>query len=201
MSLPPWDTDPIYVAGDEPEIVGPTRIGTLFGCLIVIAVAAATIAVIALSVLAITAPRSAAAVSTGDRMTVGARPSSGAPRAAIGPGMGEDPIAGGAPLPAGGQIGTAIEGGWISQADPSHGSRYLAIRAERGTWVRICGPAACRTMVSTDYGPSSRIRPTRIADVALVVWRDICDLPDHRGLCEGSIEYVEAPELPATDTE
>jgi hypothetical protein len=99
-----------------------------------------------------------------------------------------------------GHIGTAIEGGNISQA-VGLGSRYLAVRAPRGTLVRLCA-ARCVVMTSTDYGPSSKIRPPRIADVALGVWLRVCDKPASAGICSGSVEYLgSAPALPPTDTE
>jgi hypothetical protein len=97
-------------------------------------------------------------------------------------------------------IGTAIEGGNISQA-VGLGSRYLAVRAPRGTLVRLCA-ARCVVMTSTDYGPSSKIRPPRIADVALGVWLRVCDKPASAGICSGSVEYLgKTPAPPPTDTD
>lgn len=93
------------------------------------------------------------------------------------------------------------ERGRLNQADPSHGSRYLAVRAPRGTWIRVCAKR-CVVMASTDYGPEAGTG--KVADVALVVWRFVCQRADSRGTCPGSITWpVEAPtpSLPATDVE
>lgn len=95
-----------------------------------------------------------------------------------------------------GFIGTPMFGGGINQAAPSHGDSYLAIRAPRGTLVRICA-VRCVTMRSTDYGPKDH---SKIADLALSKWRYVCDLPASRGVCEGTLEFVDDIALPATDT-
>lgn len=100
-------------------------------------------------------------------------------------------------------IGTALMFGNISQATPSHGKNYLAVRAPRGTWVEVCA-TRCVTMRSTDYGPSSKIRPPRIADLALNLWLKICNKPAHVGICEGTIEFLPEPPnptAPPTDVE
>ena len=84
--------------------------------------------------------------------------------------------------------------GW---AVPSLGALYLAVRLPRGTVVTVCGPGACWTTRTTDYGPSSRIRPSRVADIAVGHWREVCGLSPSRGLCRVTI--VRTPMAPATD--
>ena len=84
--------------------------------------------------------------------------------------------------------------GW---AVPSLGASYLAVRLPRGTVVTVCGPGDCWTTRTTDYGPSSRIKPPRVADIAVGHWREVCGLPSSRGLCRVTI--VRTPMAPATD--
>ena len=86
--------------------------------------------------------------------------------------------------------------GW---AVPSLGARYLAVRLPRGTGVTVCGPGACWTTRTTDYGPSSRIRPSRIADIAVGQWERVCGVSRSRGLCRVTITPL--PPGPPTDTE
>jgi len=86
--------------------------------------------------------------------------------------------------------------GW---AVPSLGALYLAVRLPRGTVVTVCGPGACWTTRTTDYGPSSRIKPSRVVDIAVGHWREVCGLSPSRGLCRVTI--VRTPMAPATDFE
>ena len=86
--------------------------------------------------------------------------------------------------------------GW---AVPSLGARYLAVRLPRGTGVSVCGPGACWTTKTTDYGPSSRIRPSRIADIAVGQWERVCGVSRSRGLCR--VQITPLPPGPPTDTE
>ena len=116
-----------------------------------------------------------------------ARPSSGASHEAAIPATGAvAAIPSDAPL-----TGNA---GW---AVPSLGASYLAVRLPGGTLVTVCGPGACWTTRTTDYGPSSRIRPSRVADIAVGHWREVCGLSPSRGLCRVTI--VRTPMAPATD--
>ena len=82
-------------------------------------------------------------------------------------------------------------------AVPSLGASYLAVRLPRGTVVTVCGPGACWTTRTTDYGPSSRISPSRVADIAVGHWREVCGMAPSRGLCRVTI--VPTPMAPATD--
>lgn len=100
-------------------------------------------------------------------------------------------------------IGSPLEGrkGIIAQATIG-GPNYLAIPIGPGHLVKICGPAACLTLRSTDAGPNhERLVAGRIADVALGHWKTICGLPQSRGTCRGSWQTLDSPPLPATDTE
>ena len=88
--------------------------------------------------------------------------------------------------------------GW---AVPSLGASYLAVRLPRGTVVTVCGPGACWTTRTTDYGPSSKIVPPRVADIAVGQWQRVCGLPSSRGLCRVTILVGGLPIAPATDIE
>lgn len=101
-------------------------------------------------------------------------------------------------------VGTALLAGRANYAAPSHGSSYLAIRADRGTLVKICGAGSCWTTRSTDYGPAKRTGD--VADIALVRFAEICGWSVARarqmGECDVTIEFLgESIVLPATDTE
>lgn len=82
---------------------------------------------------------------------------------------------------------------------------YLAIPCKTaenvpcGLVVELCGPAACEVLRQTDYGPSQRRHPDRIADVHPAMFAKLCGVPPSAGLCDGSWHVVEAPALPATD--
>lgn len=82
---------------------------------------------------------------------------------------------------------------------------YLAIPCQRngvhcGLLVRLCGPADCRVMRQTDYGPSQQEHPDRIADVHPAVFEELCGVPARLGLCPGTWTAV-TPTLPPTDEE
>jgi hypothetical protein len=79
--------------------------------------------------------------------------------------------------------------GIASQAGESHGPNYLAMREPRGTKARICGAGDCMT----DYGPSARIRPKRVADIAVGHWERITGLPRSRGLGQVTVTILSRP--------
>lgn len=56
-----------------------------------------------------------------------------------------------------------------------------AMRLPMGTRVRICGQAGCIERVVSDYGPSSRIRPLRVADLYRPDFFAICGCPASAG--------------------
>jgi hypothetical protein len=120
---------------------------------------------------------------------------------------GVEGIADASPEPTG-EVGSVAEGrkGIIAYATIG-GPSYLAIPIGPGHRVKICGPAACWTTVSTDAGPNhERLVAGRIADVAVGQWERICGLPRTSGTCRGSWHTVDAGDVggptvtpPATD--
>jgi hypothetical protein len=83
--------------------------------------------------------------------------------------------------------------GIASQAGESHGPNYLAMREPRGTKARICGAGDCMTLTVNDYGPSARIRPRRVADIAVGHWERITGLPRSRGLGQVTVTILSRP--------
>ena len=83
------------------------------------------------------------------------------------------------------------------------GPRYLAIRAKRGTLVRITGPGGEWVTRSTDYGPAKGTGD--IADIALGEFARLCgwtvEFAREMGECEVTIERLGDIALPETDTE
>lgn len=98
------------------------------------------------------------------------------------------------------EIGSVLLGGKASWMPEKYGPDYLAMRLPKGTEVRICA-ATCLDMVVKDYGPSSRLYPDRIADIAVIRWEQICEIPRRWGICEITVEYGGGPRatLPPTD--
>lgn len=207
--LDPRDADPRHVDEDDlwdPQanawvprqsglltIILSLAFGVIAGILLVLAIVAVA--------GALTAPRSGALPS----IPVAAERQSGAPPAAVSPSLSAARLVaanGGAPSPEV-ELGTAIEGGILAYAAPSHGSRYLAIPEGPGHRVRICVGGRCLDRVSTDAGPALfRQREGRIADVSFVdfAWLCSCD-PQIRGTMPGSIELLGSfATPPPTDT-
>ena len=94
--------------------------------------------------------------------------------------------------------------GFASWASPAIGRSYLALREPRGTVARLCGPGGCWTAAVTDYGPSARIRPARVADIAVGQWERLCGVPRSFGLCFVTVTIISRPGVPlapSTDTE
>jgi hypothetical protein len=63
---------------------------------------------------------------------------------------------------------------------PAAGPRYLALPMGPGWRVRICGPASCDTVTSTDAGPEKWLqRPphNRIADLSTELFEQLCAPP------------------------
>lgn len=151
--------------------------------------------ILAVLVLLLAAPRTAADVIPADsEPSRNLRPQLGAPQPV---GVVPTGLPAGAPSPTG-AIGTAFMGGWISWAEPELGGDYLATRFPRGTLVRICA-VECLVRVTTDFGPSAAIDPPRIADLAVLDWEFLCRLPRERGVCRGTVETIAPVKLPATD--
>lgn len=97
------------------------------------------------------------------------------------------------------EIGSVLAGK-ASWMPAKYGRDYLAMRIPKGTEVRICA-ATCLDMTVNDYGPSKRIHPDRIADIAVGRWEHICGMPRSRGFCRVTVEYGGGPRvtLPPTD--
>jgi len=79
---------------------------------------------------------------------------------------------------------------------------YLAIPLGPRVHVRICGPAACRDMVSTDAGPNrERLQAGIIADVSWQRFETLCGVPARMGRCPGSWTVTTGARmtLPPTD--
>lgn len=77
---------------------------------------------------------------------------------------------------------------------------YLALPIGPGHLVRVCGPARCLTLVSTDAGPNRQsLLAGRIADVSVELFRKLSGLPASAGLFRGSWRLT-IP-LPETSTE
>lgn len=87
------------------------------------------------------------------------------------------------------RIGTVLIEGKASWMPAKYGSGYLAMRIPRGTRVTLCGNGGCWTTRVNDYGPSKRIHPDRIADIAVGQWERICGLDRSAGLCRITAEY------------
>ena len=84
-----------------------------------------------------------------------------------------------------GRITHMGRGGWPVE--------YLAIPLGPGHRVEICGPAACRVMVSTDAGPNrERILAGVIADVSWQRFETLCGVPASYGGCPGSWTVTDA---------
>ena len=99
--------------------------------------------------------------------------------------------------------------GVISHMGPGYGADYLALPCKTPAnthcrlTVELCGPARCRVMTQSDYGPSQRIHPDRIADVSEATFEYLCGCDSSRGVMRGSWRVVDpAPRLtlPPTDT-
>lgn len=67
-----------------------------------------------------------------------------------------------------------LPGGIVAYADPTYGTRYLAIPEGPGVTVRICTDH-CIVRISTDAGPAlSMQRLGRVADLSYVDFADLC---------------------------
>lgn len=164
-----------------------------------------------------TAPQPGASVATGSvgapaQVQVGAsgpRPS-GAPTSEPGaierPGQGEtsrgSSIVG---APADTRIAGRLDPAIGREGDIAHsGSRtpYVAIPLGPGIRIRVCGPADCLEVTSTDAGPNhDMLVAGRIMDLDIGRWEQVCGVPATFGLCPGSWIRVTGPQLtpPATD--
>lgn len=79
--------------------------------------------------------------------------------------------------------------GIASWMPEKYGARYLALPEGPGHRVRICA-ARCIVLTSMDTGPVRRIYPDRVADLSVVLWERVCNLPRSHGLCRVSITVL-----------
>ena len=93
--------------------------------------------------------------------------------------------------------------GKASWVRASLGSRYLALREPRGTVATVCGAGGCVTRVVTDFGPSKRVHPDRVADLSAADFVKVCGEPLSVGTCPVTVTLDAEPNvpLPQTDTE
>jgi hypothetical protein len=99
-------------------------------------------------------------------------------------------------------LSSVTRSGTIWWASESFGPSYLALPIGPGHTVRLCGPAGCLVMRSTDAGPALfRQREGRIADLAVDKFEQICGVSRRFGSCPGSWTVVDPIQLPSTDTE
>jgi hypothetical protein len=218
---PPWDPDPLHVSEDVAyrPLAHVPRGNARTGCTLVVVLAAAlgfAAGVFTHAVLA--APRSAQ-TTAGDlsrpsaELTEAPRygvssPTASSTASASGRGT-EQPRT---PSPSAahreqppaplGTVGPARTAqplervtytGVASWMPAKYGRDYLAMREPRGTVVELCGPGGCWTAAVNDYGPSKRIHPDRIADVAVGHWEAICGVPRSLGLCPVSATIRSRP--------
>lgn len=113
---------------------------------------------------------------------------------------GPEGMAGGAPQTLDPRVGREGEITHIGDDHPWP-EDYLAIPLGPGVQVRICGPAACADMVSTDAGPNrQKLLEGVIADVSWQRFETLCGVPARMGGCPGSWTVI-GPRLtlPPTD--
>lgn len=73
--------------------------------------------------------------------------------------------------------------GRASWVRASLGTAYMAARLPRGTRLTVTGPHGAITARTTDYGPSSKIRPVRVVDLSRAWFSRICGDPILLGTC------------------
>lgn len=83
--------------------------------------------------------------------------------------------------------------GIASWMPEKYGPTYLALPQGPGFFVRICG-ATCVELESMDTGPNQRIHPDRVADLAVVLWEQVCGVPRAIGLCPVTVELMDSIE-------
>lgn len=90
--------------------------------------------------------------------------------------------------------------GTITHMGAGYPASYLALPIGAGHRVRICGPARCLTLTSTDAGPDrAMLQAGRIADVSVQTFESLCGCPSSRGTFQGSWKLV-GPSIPLPET-
>ena len=96
--------------------------------------------------------------------------------------------------------------GTVTHMGSGYPANYLAIPIGPGHRVKVCGPARCLTLTSTDAGPNrAMLQAGRIADVSPELFERLCGCPSSRGVFTGSWrvaggEARTRATLPPTDT-
>jgi hypothetical protein len=80
--------------------------------------------------------------------------------------------------------------GVASTYGDGYGPGWIALPQGPGIRFRVCGPAACLTLVSTDKGPDQRIFPDRIVDLPVWAFERVSGQPWRRGLASVSVEIL-----------
>ena len=77
-----------------------------------------------------------------------------------------------------------VRTGLASTYGPAYSEAWVAIPQGAGWRIRVCGAGGCRTLVTTDTGPTI---PDRIVDLPVGAFEAICGVPWTRGLCRVSL--------------
>ena len=77
-----------------------------------------------------------------------------------------------------------VRTGLASTYGPAYSEAWVAIPQGAGWRIRVCGAGGCRTLVTTDTGPTI---PGRIVDLPVGAFESVCGAPWTRGLCPVSL--------------
>ncbi len=77
--------------------------------------------------------------------------------------------------------------GIASHYSAAYSEWWVAIPQGPGYRIRVCGAGGCRTLLSTDTGPTV---PGRIVDLPIHAWEAVCGVPWWYGLCPVSVAIV-----------
>ncbi len=89
------------------------------------------------------------------------------------------------------QIGAVVRAGLASNYGPAFSEWWVALPDGPGWRFTVCGPAACRTLVSTDSGPDRAMqRQGRIVDLPVGAFSAVCGAPWTMGLCQVSVTLI-----------
>jgi hypothetical protein len=70
---------------------------------------------------------------------------------------------------------------------------WTAIPEGPGYRIRVCGPADCAELLTTDAGPDQRIHPDRVVDLDVPTFEDVCGVPWRMGTCPVSVTILRVP--------
>lgn len=84
-----------------------------------------------------------------------------------------------------------VRSGIASTYGPGWSERWVALPDGPGWRFRVCGAGGCRTLVSTDAGPSLAMqRAGRIVDLPIYAFEAVCGVPWSMGLCQVSLTIL-----------